>query len=243
MVAMRWLIEFIGVGERNKAGKVVRPNRKPNDVSINMIAGGKEIELDSPEAEILANVRKGCAQASAHPTQDTNHPRVDDAALDEALRIIVKHLERTVYSGRPRGLISETFKHGISNDRAEQVRFDLQLRDTELGWMRRFDKYALLGVPVWFNMIEWVALVGALELFRRKSGSMLLAVLVAVSIVAIWRYLVAVVGRIEFVGFAPKASARTQFWISEFIGGLITTGGYILVYRAVDLIAKFTSTS
>src|SRR5947207_823694 len=53
MVAMRWLIEFIGVGERNKAGKVGRPNRKPNDVSINMIQGGEEIDLDCAEAEVL----------------------------------------------------------------------------------------------------------------------------------------------------------------------------------------------
>ena len=110
MVATRWLIEFIGVGERDKSGKLHRPNRKPNDVSINMIEGGREIELDSGEAEILSNVRKGCAQASGHPTHATNHPEVDDEALDEALRIIIKHLERTVYSGRPRDSLTETFK-------------------------------------------------------------------------------------------------------------------------------------
>ncbi|HEY5991426.1 MAG TPA: hypothetical protein VIU10_02510 [Candidatus Udaeobacter sp.] len=109
LVAMRWLIEFVGVGERNKAGKVCRPRRKPNDVSIEMIEGGKEIDLDSNDAEILANVRKGCTQASAHPTRDTNHPRVNAPELDEALRIIVKHLNHTVYSGRPRDLLTETF--------------------------------------------------------------------------------------------------------------------------------------
>jgi hypothetical protein len=110
MVAMRWLIEFVGVGERNKVGKVCAPNRKPNDVSIKMMEGGREIELDSEAAEILANVRKGCTQASAHPTRDTNHPSVEDLKLDHALRIIVKHLERTVYSERPRDLVAEIFR-------------------------------------------------------------------------------------------------------------------------------------
>jgi hypothetical protein len=62
MAAIRWLIEFIGVGERKK-GKPGRPNRRGNDVSINMIGGGKEIDLDSHEAEILADVWKGCSQA------------------------------------------------------------------------------------------------------------------------------------------------------------------------------------
>lgn len=47
MVATRWLIEFIGVGGRNKDGTISPPRRKPNDVSIKMIEGGKEIELDS----------------------------------------------------------------------------------------------------------------------------------------------------------------------------------------------------
>jgi hypothetical protein len=110
-VAMRWLIEFVGVGGRDKQGKVGPPvERKLTDVRINMIDGGTPIDLDSAEAEILADVRRGCEQASGHPTRGTNHPTVDDAALDKALRIIVKHLERTIYAGRARDLITETFK-------------------------------------------------------------------------------------------------------------------------------------
>ncbi len=109
MVAMRWLIEFIGVGGRNKDGTISPPRRKPNDVSIKMIEGGKEIELDSREAEILAKVRQACTQASGHATRNTNHPRVDESALDEALRIIVRHLECTVYLGRARDPLSEAF--------------------------------------------------------------------------------------------------------------------------------------
>jgi hypothetical protein len=105
--AMRWLIEFVGVGERKK-GKPGPPSRRGNDVSINMIDGGKEIDLDSHEAEILADVWKGCSQASGHPTQDTDHPDVSIPALDKALKIIVRHLEQTISSTDPDRLIAET---------------------------------------------------------------------------------------------------------------------------------------
>ena len=123
----------------------------------------------------------------------------------------------------------------------ERMQFDLRLRDTELGWMFRVDRYALLIVPAWFNLIGWVALVGGLEFFRRKSGSVLLGVVVALSTVFIWRYLVAVIERVEFVGLAPRASTRRQFFISEAISAVITCGGFYLVHRAVDIIAKVSA--
>jgi hypothetical protein len=131
--------------------------------------------------------------------------------------------------------------HDRPSNEVKPVRFDPRLRDTEWGWMRRVDRYAEIVVPVWFTLLEWIALLGVLEFVHRKSGSKILGVIVALSLVAMWRYVVALVGRVEFIGFAPKASARTQFWISEGIGGLITTGAWLLAYHCVNLIAQFTS--
>src|SRR5215472_6627821 len=85
MVAMRWLIEFVGICE--KSGQPERPTPRKGTVSIDSL-GGKEINLSSSEAKTLAKVWKGCSQASGHPTRDTNHLPLTDAVLDEALRII-----------------------------------------------------------------------------------------------------------------------------------------------------------
>jgi hypothetical protein len=103
MAAIRWLIEFVGI-----SGRAGRPKRYNTDVSITSIQGGKPIDPFSHDAVILAKVWKGCSQASAHPTQDTNHPPVDGPALDEALRIIVRHLKRTIYSASPDKLVTQT---------------------------------------------------------------------------------------------------------------------------------------
>jgi hypothetical protein len=43
-------------------------------------------------------VWKGCSQASSHATHDSKHFLVDAKTLEEALRIIVSHLDKTVYS-------------------------------------------------------------------------------------------------------------------------------------------------
>ena len=106
MAATRWLIEFVGICDRN--GKPGRPTLRKTDVSITSIHGGKLIDRSSPDATILANVWKACSQASAHPTWDTNHPPIDGPTLDQALRIIVKHLDATIYSVTGRKLVAET---------------------------------------------------------------------------------------------------------------------------------------
>jgi hypothetical protein len=116
MVAMRWLIDFIGVAA-NREGNPRLPTRYSDaDVSISDILRGQKIELSSPEAAILAKVWQGCSQASSHPTQDSNHPPVDPMTLDHALRIIVNHLQRTIYSGTPSKLVVETLNWlGVAN--------------------------------------------------------------------------------------------------------------------------------
>lgn len=102
LAGIRWLIEFIGLSDYR--GKPDRPNRKPKDISIIQIQGGKEIDLSLPEAEKLRKVWLGCSQATGHPTDGSNHPPVDEKALDEATRIIVNHLDSTIYAAAQRRL-------------------------------------------------------------------------------------------------------------------------------------------
>jgi hypothetical protein len=109
MAGMRWLIEFVGVAADSN-GKPRPPNPHPTDISMTCIHGGQKIDLSSDDAAILAKVWLGCSQASGHPTQDSNHPPVHPKALDKAIRIIVTHLKRTIYSADPNKLLAETFR-------------------------------------------------------------------------------------------------------------------------------------
>ena len=46
---------------------------------------------------MLADVWKGCAQASSHATHASGHPSVSEEVLTVALTLIIDHLQNTVY--------------------------------------------------------------------------------------------------------------------------------------------------
>ena len=122
----------------------------------------------------------------------------------------------------------------------DPVRVDFRTKDTEWGWMRRVDKLALVGVPAWFNLLGWIALLSGIEYLRRQSGSAVLGYIVMFSTLLIWRYLTALMERVEFIGILPAASPKKQFWISALISGIIVFFGGLLVVKTVHIIADLT---
>lgn len=96
MSAMRWLIEFIGIQER-AGGPIETQLRVSTDMRIDAIQGGVLFSPARTEAIHLAQVWKGCSQATSHPTQSTNHPDVSEKPLASALLIVIEHLEATIY--------------------------------------------------------------------------------------------------------------------------------------------------
>jgi hypothetical protein len=101
LAATRWLIEFVGI-KQDKEGKPVVCKKKQNemgsDVRISDFDGGSLVEPLTSDGEYLANVWKGCTQASSHATNAYTHASVDDqTVLPEALKIILDHLQRTIY--------------------------------------------------------------------------------------------------------------------------------------------------
>lgn len=101
IAAMRWLIEFVGVAMCNKTGNPKKPSPLPKhedeQVLIERFDQGELFNLNHGDARILAQVWKGCSQASMHPTIDTKHPPIGNDKLAEALPIINDHLEKHLY--------------------------------------------------------------------------------------------------------------------------------------------------
>ena len=108
LTAIRWLIMFVGVAEKN--GKAVPFSLKhpQSDVRIDRFNGGKLFDAATNNALKLALVWKGCSQATSHPTQGTKHPPVNEPQLAEALTIIIDHLDQTIYAKNGLSLLHET---------------------------------------------------------------------------------------------------------------------------------------
>jgi len=51
----------------------------------------------SDDARHLAKISRACAQASGHPTADTNHAPLEKHDVATALRIVINHLETALY--------------------------------------------------------------------------------------------------------------------------------------------------
>lgn len=113
-VAMRWLIEFVGIGGKDEKENIRRPTRrrthKPTDVSIQSF-GDKGIDpdlsfpLDSPKAGFLNDVWEACSKSSVHFTYRTNHTDEDPATLAKAFSIVVEHIQAKVYAPERKRLI------------------------------------------------------------------------------------------------------------------------------------------
>lgn len=99
LAATRWLIEFAGVRWRQN-GNPARPKKHGSDVRIDDFHGGENdlFELENPDARRLADVWKGCTQASSHATHDSNHPSVNENELSVALGVVLDHLQKTIYA-------------------------------------------------------------------------------------------------------------------------------------------------
>jgi len=118
---------------------------------------------------------------------------------------------------------------------------DLRLKDTELGWVQRMDKYVLTLVPAWFNVLGWIALTGAIQFLASKGKSVALMVLVALSLLWLWFYFFVIFNRIRFVGIIPDRWDRTQTWVSIVISTLLAYGSWQLAIYAAALIARVSS--
>lgn len=101
-IAMRWLIEFVGIANTDtKTGNPQPPGPPPSKnaaepVTIGRFNGGLLFDAGNNRiaAVKLSKVWKGCTQASSHPTTRSNHPPIEANELAEALGIVIAHLKK-----------------------------------------------------------------------------------------------------------------------------------------------------
>lgn len=112
LAATRWLIEFVGIKQDGEGKPAVCKKNFPKDVRIDDFDGGKLLDHSTREGQLLANVWKGCSQASSHATNAYNHPPVSDRKdLPEALKIILDHLQNTIYQTAGKNIRDYVLEH------------------------------------------------------------------------------------------------------------------------------------
>jgi hypothetical protein len=111
LTSMRWLIYFVGVTAGMK-GNATRPLvfDEKTDVYITRFKGADKTALFpfGKDAEMLAQVWSGCSKATSHPTNRTNHPKVESDELAAALTVVIPHIQKHVYAPFGKRLVDLT---------------------------------------------------------------------------------------------------------------------------------------
>ena len=93
--AIRWLIEFVGVGPVH-GKEVTPPKKRKHDFRIDDMNGAL-LDLSTNSALKLAQLREDISKATAHPTRGSGHETVSEERIKEAAEIIVEHLFKEIY--------------------------------------------------------------------------------------------------------------------------------------------------
>jgi hypothetical protein len=79
---------------------------------LSIYGSEEQKQRSTHEGQLLANVWKGCSQASSHATNAYSHPSVSDKKeLPEALKIILDHLQKTIYQKSGKNIRDYVLEH------------------------------------------------------------------------------------------------------------------------------------
>lgn len=121
------------------------------------------------------------------------------------------------------------------------MKIDFQLKDTEVGWQSRVDRFFLAAVPQWFSWLGWIIILGGLHYLQAKSKSVLLGIILGLTYGALFRYFIAFFFQFEFTGFPWLKSRRAQFIISSILSGALAFAFWRLAYYLARIAGAFKS--
>lgn len=126
----------------------------------------------------------------------------------------------------------------MSEDRESEIEFDLSRRETEAGWIRIVDNFALKGTPVWFSWIGWLLALSALQFLYDKSKNLVVGFTVAVSVGMLWIYFQAFFFRIKFKGLPLIKNEKIAEFISIAVSSIIAYVFWSISIRIVKIVIK-----
>ena len=120
------------------------------------------------------------------------------------------------------------------------IEVDLRRRETEAGWNRVIDTFALEATPKWFEWLGWVLVIAAFQYLADQSGSRAIYFLLALSFVLLWLYFNAFFFRLRFKGLPLVRSAPVEHAASILISGAFSASCFFAAKWAARVLAAHT---
>jgi hypothetical protein len=106
----------------------------------------------------------------------------------------------------------------------KKIIVDLQLKDTEIGWIKRVDRLVVAFAPEWFKWLGWIMVLSAFEYLRIRTKSIAITFILSFSLYLFWRYLIARFDSLEIVGLPFIKNRKFEIIISTLIMCGMATG-------------------
>ena len=117
-------------------------------------------------------------------------------------------------------------------------KINFNAKKTEYEWQQTIDKFSLKFVPKWFDFLNWIVLLGIFNFLAEYTHDWKLKIIYLISVAGLLMFLQSYFFNIRFDGLPFIKSERAKRSISIIIGGIISTGVFILLSKIIPLISE-----
>ena len=115
-------------------------------------------------------------------------------------------------------------------------KIDFQAKKTEAEWLRTLDDFWMKATPKWFEWLEWLLILGAIQFLAKQTQNTVLRVVSATSYAALFFYLQSFFFSLEFYGFPLTKSERVRRLLSLVLSGILAIALGLLFAKLVSQI-------
>ncbi len=113
---------------------------------------------------------------------------------------------------------------------------DFRTKKTEAEWTETFDAFWRKFIPLWFDWLGWVLILGAVKYLGEQTNSPILKLIYVLSNIGLFWYLNAVFSLFRFRGFRFIKSDAQRHLASLVLSGLSAYVVWWLLDRVVSQI-------
>jgi hypothetical protein len=116
----------------------------------------------------------------------------------------------------------------------KKIKINLNEKKTEAGWQEAIDSFWMNVTPKWFELLEWVIIIGAFTFLANLTKNMILNIVSGISYISVFFYLQSVFFSLEIFGFPKISSERSRKIVSLTISAILSLGLWLILNKLVS---------
>lgn len=116
----------------------------------------------------------------------------------------------------------------------KKIKINLNEKKTEAGWQEAIDSFWLNVTPKWFELLEWVIIIGAFTFLAKQTQNMILNIVSGISYFLVFFYLQSVFFSLEIFGFPKISSERSRRIMSLTISAILSFGLWLILTKLIS---------